>query len=204
MLMSFPVTTISGSNLEIVVSPETGKTTVSTAELIKKDIYASNGVLHTVSSLLFSPDALKPTPEKYLLTLNCTTFVSMIHSVNLTTLINSTNEEYTILAPKDEVLKLFTGDDDGLPDVGTDELKRLLSYHFLPGKWKPGQLKDGMLLETTLEETGLEGARQVVDIAVSPRDEKQKKERSIRFGGASILGDSSESDCCEHECCALT
>ena len=195
VLMSFTVTTISGSTLEIVVSPELGKTLVSSAELVEQDIYASNGVLHTISSLLIPPGSLKLTPEKYLLTLNCTSFVSMIHSVNLTSLINSTTEEYTILAPKDEVLKLYSGDGDSLPEKGTDELKRLLSYHFLLGKWKPSKLKDGMLVGTALEEEGLGGARQVVDIAVSEGNE-EKKERSIRFGGVSILGDSSESIRC--------
>ena len=164
---------------------------VSSAELVQQDIYASNGVLHTISSLLIPLDALKITPEKYLLTFNCKSFVSMIHSVDLTSLINSTTDEYTILAPKDEVMKLFMGDGDSLPEKGTPELKRLLSYHFLPGKWKPEKLKDGMLIETVLEENGLNGARQVVDIAVSKEGGKQK-ERSIRFAGASILGDSSE------------
>src|ERR1700733_5861651 len=86
------VTTIDGTSLEIVVSPE--KTMVSNADLIKPDIYASNGVLHLVSSLLVPPGALQLTAEKYLLALNCTSFVSMLHSVNLTTFINDTDIEY--------------------------------------------------------------------------------------------------------------
>jgi solute carrier family 25 carnitine/acylcarnitine transporter 20/29 len=174
--------------LEIVDDPESGKTFVSSAELVEKDIYASNGVLHTISTLLVPPGALKLTPEKYLLTLKCTTFVSMIHSVDLTHLINSTTEEYTILAPTDEVMKLFSGDGGGLPEKGSEELKRMLSYHFLPGKWAPEKLKDGMLVQTALEEEGLGGARQVLDVAVSGGD----KEQSIRFGGASVLGEKGE------------
>ena len=181
------MTTISGSTLEIVVSPESGKTLVSSAELVEPDIYASNGVLHTVSSLLFSPEAFNITPEKYLLTLNCASFVSKLHSVDLTSLINDTGVQYTILAPSDDVFKLSGGDD--LPEEGSEELKRMLSYHFLPGKWSLKKLKDGLLVETALVEDGLNGGRQVLDVTVSNTEDGSKKGGSVRFGGASILGD---------------
>jgi solute carrier family 25 carnitine/acylcarnitine transporter 20/29 len=180
------VTTIDGTNLEIVVAPE--KTMVSTADLIKPDIYASNGVLHFVSSLLVPEGALQLTAEKYLLALNCTSFVSLLHSVNLTYLINDTDTKYTILAPRDDVLSVF-GDSD-LPERGSEELKKLLSYHFLPGRWTPKKLKDGMLVETELMEAGLDGGRQVLDVEVN-EDGKKKKDSQIavRFGGAGIVGD---------------
>ena len=181
------VTTVSGTTLEIVRSPETHKTIVSSAELIEPDIYASNGVLHTVSSLLIPPGALAITPEKYLLTLNCASFVSLLHSVNLTKLINDSETPITILAPRDDVIELFGGDGDGLPEPGTEELKRYLSYHFLPGIWPDKKLKDGMLVETALQEDGLDGGRQVLGVSVSGEDGKHKDERSISFGGASVL-----------------
>lgn len=186
------VTTVSGSTLEIVFSPEDHKTLVSSAELVEPDIYASNGVLHTVSSLLIPPGSLKVTAEKYLLTLNCSTFVSLLHSVDLTPLINDTDPKYTILAPQDDVLELFGRDKDGFPEKGTDELKRMLSYHFLPGKWTPHKLRDGMLVETALEEVGLGGGHQVLSVEVSGT-EKHAKERGIRFGGASVIGEYSKS-----------
>ncbi|KAJ7076558.1 hypothetical protein B0H15DRAFT_790457 [Mycena belliarum] len=171
--------TVDGSILDIVVTPE--KTTVSTAELLEPDIYASNGVLHLVSSLLVN---LEITPEKYLLALNCSSFVSLLHSVNLTGLVNDTQARYTILAPRDDVLSLF-GDGD-LPERGTEDLKKLLQYHFLPGNWTSDSLSDGMLLETALVEQGLDGGRQVLSIGVSS---EEKKDKSIRFGGVGVIGD---------------
>ncbi|KIJ06166.1 hypothetical protein PAXINDRAFT_182751, partial [Paxillus involutus ATCC 200175] len=123
-------TTRYGSSLDITVSSE--GTTISGAKLVQPDVYASNGVLHLVSSLLIPPGALRLTPEKYLLALNCTSFVSLIHSVNLAHLINNTDTQYTILAPKDDVLSLFV---HGLPESGSEDLKRMLEYHFLPGLW---------------------------------------------------------------------
>ncbi|KAF9462090.1 hypothetical protein BDZ94DRAFT_1290407 [Collybia nuda] len=178
------LTTIDGTTLEIVVSPE--KTMISTANLVQPDIYASNGVLHLVDSLLVPPGALQLTPEKYLLALNCTAFVSLLHSVNLTSYINDTEAKYTILAPKDEVLSIFG--EGQLPERGSDELKRLLQYHFIPGRWISDKLKDGMLLETALEEEGLDGGRQVLSVEVS-KDEKKPAEKAFRFGGAGIIGE---------------
>lgn len=151
---------------------------------MEPDVYASNGVLHTVSELLVPPGALQLTPEKYLLVLNCTSFVSLLHSVNLTSLINNPDTHWTILAPKDDVIDIL-GDDD-LPAPGSDELKKMLQYHFIPGKKAPEKLKDGLLIETALKEPGLAGARQVLSVDVSETGDEKK---SISFGGASIIGD---------------
>ena len=189
ILIYLSVSTISGNTLEISVEPESQKIFISSAELVEPDIYASNGVLHTVSSLLIPPDSFSITPEKYLLTLNCASFVSKLHSVDLEGLINNTDSEYTILAPTDDVLDFFTSSDDKLPEEGSDELKRTLAYHFLPGKWTSKKLKDRMLVPTALEEAGLNGGQQVLDIEVGDADDKHKKDKTIRFGGASVLGE---------------
>ncbi|KDQ63426.1 hypothetical protein JAAARDRAFT_120944 [Jaapia argillacea MUCL 33604] len=184
------LTTIDGSKIEVISSPE--KTMISDATLIEPDIYASNGVLHTVSDLLIPEGALQLTPEKYLLALNCTSFVSLIHSVNLTSLINDASTQYTILAPKDDIIGMF-GDDE-LPEKGSEELKKLLQYHFIPGKWTPKKLKDRMLLETALTEAGLDGGRQVLSVEVSGSKKNDAEDRSVRFGGAGVIGDVVEVD----------
>ena len=184
MLTTHTVTTIKGNHLEIFTAPE--KVVVNDAELLQPDIYASNGVLHTVSSLLVPASSLKLTPEKFLLTLNCTRFVSLLHSVNLTSLINDPDAKYTVLAPADDVMTLF-GDSD-LPEKGTDELRRALQYHFIPGRWTPSKMKHKMLLETELKEPGLEGGRQVIDIEVT-HDHELSKDAKIRFGGVGTVQD---------------
>jgi len=160
-------------------------TRIKDAKLVQPDIYASNGVLHLVSSLLSPPDALKLTPEKYLLALNCTKFVSLLHSVDLVGLINDTDTKYTILAPRDDIMSIFEGPD--FPKPGSEELKKLLQYHFIPGKWSPSKLKNGSLLETALEEVGLNGGRQVLSVELHSED--KKKFSSIRFGDAGTIGE---------------
>jgi len=181
------LTTIDGPDLKITQTEEDGKTRtkVSSANLVEPDIYASNGVIHTVDSLLIPDGTLKLTPEKYLLVLNCTSFVSLLHSVNLTSFINDTETEWTILAPRDDVLEVFGS--DNIPERGSEELKKLLEYHFIPGKRLPKKLKDGMLLETSLVEEGLGGGKQVLSVDVQQQGGKEGK--SVRFGGAGIIGD---------------
>ncbi|KAI0348529.1 hypothetical protein BDW22DRAFT_1480314 [Trametopsis cervina] len=184
------LTTVEGQELQITKTEEGKKTNVSSAQLIEPDIYASNGVIHTVSSLLIPPGALQLTPEKYLLVLNCTSFVDLLHSVDLTSLINDTETHWTILAPQDDVIALFGNGD--LPPRGSEELKKMLQYHFIPGKQSPKKLRDSMLLETALKEEGLDGGRQVLSVDVHEEDSKDKKkgkDKSIRFGGASTIGE---------------
>lgn len=178
------VKTITGNHLKIATSPE--KIVVNDAELIQPDIYASNGVLHTVSSLLLPPSALKLTPEKYLLALKCTHFVSLLHSVNLNTLINDPDAKYTILAPADDVISLF-GDSD-LPEKGTEALKRALQYHFIPDRWTPNKMKHNMLLETALKEPGLDNKPQVIEIELT-HGAAQSEETKVRFGGVGTVQD---------------
>ncbi len=182
------MTTINGRQLNVVTASD--KVLISDAELVQPDIYASNGVMHTVSSLLIPEGAIRLTPEKYLLTLNCTNFISMIHSVNLTDFVKDADSEYTILAPQDDVLSAYG--DDNLPEKGSEDLKRLLKYHFLPGRWTPKSLKDGLLIETKLDEPGLAGKAQVLEASINHDDKRDVQSApSISFGGASTIGDPS-------------
>ena len=184
------MTTVEGNTLQISVSSE--KTTVSGAKLIEPDIYASNGVLHLVDALLLPPGALRLTPEKYLLALNCTTFVSLIHSVGLTALVNNTDANYTILAPTDDVLSAFQR--GVLPEKGSEELRKLLQYHFIPGRWTLKKLENEMLLDTELKEEGLGGGNQVLSVQVDSGPRKKDADKSIQFGGAGTIGTPSEWD----------
>lgn len=179
---SLLVETVDGT--ELTVNIVNNNSTISQANLLRPDIYASNGVIHLVSSLLIPPGTFKLTPEKYLLALKCTKFVSLLHSVNLTDIITDVDAKNTILALPDDVFSIF--EDDEFPKPGTPELRKLLQYHFIPGKWSPAKLETGMLLETALEEEGLDGGRQVINVEVVTDD---KKERSVRFGGANVVGE---------------
>ena len=197
------------------------------------------GVLHTVPSLLLPSGSLSLTAEKYLIALNCTEFVSMLRSVNLShyvhvpsnqqdpeiepnplphlstqlPLVSSTrlraDEEkgYTILALKDSILSspLLTQSlysYSSFPSPGSNELKQLLSYHILPGKWTPQELTDGMLVGTELRTKELKDDRQRLLVSVQDEEggegegwEKMKgkkgeeKESVIGWGNANTIAE---------------
>ena len=74
-------------------------------------------------------------------------------------------------------------------EEGSEELRQVLSYHFLPGKWPKEKFKDGMLVKTALKEPGLGGDHQVLSVDVSVDDGKPEKGVSISFGGVSVMGE---------------
>ncbi|ORY29154.1 FAS1 domain-containing protein [Naematelia encephala] len=178
------------------------------------DIFASNGVVHIVPTLLV-PDnfTLLNSNEKVLLSLNATRFVSLLRSANLShTYVgerdNDNKEEpWTILAPTDEALDAMDrwgGHGPPLP-VWTDEVQErlvepfkdpsplaaLLQYHILPGRLLPGDVRDGMLLGTELRTAALGGARQRLRVDVSEQFDGTKEDvgiGEIRFDSATVLG----------------
>ncbi|KAH7107188.1 FAS1 domain-containing protein [Auriculariales sp. MPI-PUGE-AT-0066] len=172
---------------DIDVQIEDDKIMVSGAQVVERDIYAANGVLHLVDSLMIPPGALQLTPEKFLLALDCTKFVSLLHSVNLTNMINRNDTKMTILAPRDDVINAFNDPND-LPEAGSPALLELLQYHFIPGRWTPEQLVNGTLIETALYPSGLAGAAQVMPVEVDKKPSKNSG-FGISFGGAGLVAE---------------
>ncbi|CAH7687824.1 hypothetical protein PPACK8108_LOCUS22669 [Phakopsora pachyrhizi] len=185
-----------------------GKLLVNGSEILQSDILASNGVLHIVPKLLLPPDGnpISMNAEKYLVALNCSKFVSLFRSANLSTtyLTNSSSQSpsLTILAPNDEAVghfektfNLFSSNDSA------ESLKRLLSYHVIRGKYLIDSLDDGMLLSTELllGDGSNSELRQRMPVSVSSSDSTSSpsfqwsssgKNQSliVGFGGANFLG----------------
>jgi len=163
------------------------------------------GVLHIVPNLLI-PDGDNPlqlTPEKYLLALNCTKFVSFFRQANLssTYLTNQfSDKSYTILAVRDDVLRSSSSSNrpiassvDRLHTNDTQDLKKSLSYHVIEGKYLVDDLHDGMLLRTELQFQGSSTSKQRIPVSVSSSDAKgllksSKSPPIIGFGGANVVG----------------
>lgn len=198
----FPsVKTIQGHTIYVNTTSD-GTATVSNHPIIKKDIYASNGVLHITDSLLLDPSIFKLNAEKYLLALNATSFVSLLRAANMSHYVDDDHDgqPWTILAPQDGVFTIGSDhqvilsalEEDG-PPVDMTELKRMLEYHFIPGKIKPDDLDDGSLLGTELREDGLKGGRQVLEVDVHGSGPGGRVARQgngeIGFGGAMVIGD---------------
>ena len=155
------VTTIEGRRLKVSFAVN-GTVQIDRSTIIQEDIYAANGVLHIVSSLLIQPDTFQINAEKYLLTLNATSFVSLLRSVNLSHYVDDEHDgqNWTILAPSDDAMTLTSfSSQETLSDV--------LKYHFIPGKILPQELIDRSLVGTELREKGMSGDRQRIPVSVN-------------------------------------
>ncbi|WWD21028.1 hypothetical protein CI109_105509 [Kwoniella shandongensis] len=194
----------SGDELEVRV-PDQGKLTVNGTEAETIDIYASNGVIHIIPSLLLPENfTLLNSAEKMLLSLNATRFVSLLRTANLSnTYIGEDNrqkEAYTILAPTDDVLEKmdrWAGGYGGvLPELwaaaaaevnplaistidpykDASPIAALLQYHILPGRLLPEDIKDGLLLGTELRTSSLSGGRQRLKVEVTERPGRDRSD----------------------------
>lgn len=157
--------------------------------------------MHIVDKLLLPHGSLALTPEKYLLALNATRFVSLFRAAGLANLLQSSehnpenNGSYTILATKDEVLERWeTTPWQSLPPTGSRELKETLKYHVIEGKWTKKQLRDGQLLRTSLQSEDLAGEKQRIPVSVSRADNnlrsiKDDTAAEIGFGSANVIAE---------------
>lgn len=163
-----------------------------TTPIDKADIFASNGVVHIVDRLLIPKEfTLLNSPEKLLLSLNATRFVSLLRMANLseTYTAKHPDQPYTFLAPTDDVLDRMDrwGKGWSLPkrEASTNDIEKtvtasavdeqlidVLRYHILPGKLLLQDLKDGLLLETELQTERLGGKRQRIKVDIGARKEK--------------------------------
>ncbi|KAA1102267.1 hypothetical protein PGTUg99_017191 [Puccinia graminis f. sp. tritici] len=199
---SFVLFSVDGKPLSIGIDPKSNLPSINGSEIIENDILASNGVLHIVPNLLISSgdNPLQLTPEKYLLALNCTKFVSLFRQANLSSTYldnRSSDKSYTILAVRDDVLRSTSSSSslgrssiDRLKTNDTESLKKSLRYHVIEGNYLIDDLEDGMLLRTELKlQGGSSSNKQRMPVSVSTNDRKGlSKSPIIGFGGANVVG----------------
>ncbi|KAG8701744.1 hypothetical protein FRC09_005159, partial [Ceratobasidium sp. 395] len=194
-----------------------GTSTINDGEatILSKDTYASNGVVHTVDTLLVPPGSplFKATAEKWLLALNATVFVGMLREAGLSSYVDGTkgqdNKEWTILAPADDVLTEITSlwmraqylkgaelhaEAKSTLDTIHHELRTLLRYHIVPGILESKDLVDGQLIGTELRPDSLKGERMRLKVDVV--DNKGRKGQvgalgngDLAFGGANVIAE---------------
>ena len=173
-----------------------------------RDVYASNGVLHTVSSLLLNPNIFQLNAEKYLLALNATSFVSLLRAANMSHYVDDEHDgkSWTILAPRDDIFSegnrrssasaILSDFVNGL-HVERDQLETVLKYHIIPGRLLPKDLEDGSLIGTELREAGLSDGRQKIPVAINGKTKTDvtspwSGNGEISFGGATVISNAIE------------
>jgi len=164
------------------------------------DSFASNGVLHRAPSLLLPPHfKLLNSPEKVMLSLNASRFVSLLRQTGLSDNFTSTNHvngKRTFLVPTDDVLE---GTAQWLlSTMGGAKIKDTLKYHILPGLHTPVDLVNGDLLPTELRSMRLGGAQQRLRVRLSQEMRQGETESpgppsDISFGDAYVTAEPCQS-----------
>ncbi|KAF9978154.1 hypothetical protein BGZ73_003535 [Actinomortierella ambigua] len=174
------VSTIEGQDL--VVLNVDNKLMVDNAEVVQRDILASNGVIHTVSRPLL-PSSLVWTAAKYLIGSNATHFVQALRDAHLDRYIDDPNASYTIFAVRDEdEPESFWS---SLASVGSGSSRDLLQYHIVRGQLTLDDLKDGQLLKTELSTFELNEHAQRSKLTI----QQSRRQKHMFLNGVEIVGE---------------
>ena len=190
------VTAVLGGRLQVAV--DDGALTVNGAPVVSEDLLTENGVVHVLDGMHLPFGDLGMTVEKYLLALNATSFVHLMHRAGLAQYMNQDPHEprrhgapsgpFTFIVPTNAMLENWMR---AAAETGshTLSLRETLLYHILPGVLPPGSLRSGMMAGTELRTSRLGGARQQLVVSVDTEALKQGvRPAEVGFGDATVLG----------------
>lgn len=130
------VETASMATIPLAINSSTDMLMFGGANIIMKDIYTTNGVIHVIDAVVVG-DVEVPAPAMSLVDVavnngNFTTLVAALQSTGLDTTLADLDSDYTVFAPTDAAFaKLPEGTLDSLT---AEQLSNILLYHVLPGK----------------------------------------------------------------------
>ncbi|KAG0257039.1 hypothetical protein DFQ27_005327, partial [Actinomortierella ambigua] len=180
---------------DVMILNVDNKLMVDNAEVIRRDILASNGVIHTVSRPLL-PSALVWTAAKYLIGSNAAQFVTALREAGLGRYIDDPNGSYTIFAVRDEEGE---EEEEGKPKEsfwsqqektaalggGGGGSRDLLQYHIVRGSVALDDLKDGQLLKTELSTFELNEQAQRSKVTI----QRSRRQKHLFLNGVEIVGE---------------
>lgn len=170
-------TTILGGDLH-VFHAKNDSLFVNDMQIIREDLLTENGVVHILDGMHLPFGDLGMTPEKYLLALNATAFVSLIRRAGLESYITQDPHEmrhgskagpFTFLVPSNKALERWNEPFISFlkkknPPMYETRLREMLLYHILPGHQRA--FYNSSLPVTELHPPGLNGAPQRMSVRV--------------------------------------
>jgi transforming growth factor-beta-induced protein len=136
------VETVEGSKVSVSLHP----VTINNALVIKKDILASNGVIHVIDSVLLPPN-IGSIADIIKSDATFSTLASLVDKAGLTSTLEG-DGPYTLFAPTNQAFGKLPS--SLVEDVTSDDalLTDVLTYHVLPSKVLASDLKEGLRVET--------------------------------------------------------
>lgn len=129
--------TASGAMIPLMINSSTDMLTFGGANIVVKDIYTTNGVIHVIDAVVIA-DVELPAPAMSIVDIavdngNFTTLVAALQATGLDQVLANLDEDYTVFAPTDDAFAMLPeGTVEALLN-DTDALTSILLYHVLPG-----------------------------------------------------------------------
>jgi uncharacterized surface protein with fasciclin (FAS1) repeats len=129
--------TLSGANIPVLINSETDTLTFGGATIIAKDIYTSNGIIHVIDTVVIAdveiPDPLGSVVDVAVENGNFTTLVAALQATGLASVLDNSDETFTVFAPTDAAFDLLGQDTIADLLVDTDTLSDILLNHVIIG-----------------------------------------------------------------------
>ena len=130
------VDTAGMAKIALNINMETDKLLFGGANVVMKDIYTTNGIIHVIDAVIIGDVAL-PKPSMSLVDIassnsDLSTLVSALQATGLDTVLANLDNNYTVFAPTNAAFaKLPAGTIEGLT---SEQLSNILLYHVIAGE----------------------------------------------------------------------
>jgi transforming growth factor-beta-induced protein len=130
------VETASTALIPLNINTNTDMLTFGGANIIIKDIYTTNGIIHVIDAVIIG-DVEVPTPAMSIVDVaiangSFTTLVGALQATGLDTVLANLESDFTVFAPSDAAFAKLPA--DTLTNLSTEQLSNILLYHVIPGK----------------------------------------------------------------------
>lgn len=129
--------TASGASIPLSINTDTDTLVFGGANVITKDIYTTNGVIHVIDMVIVA-DVEVPAPAMSIVDVavdagSFTTLVAALQATGLDAVLADTDAEFTVFAPSDAAFALLGQDTIDALLLDTDRLSNILLNHVISG-----------------------------------------------------------------------
>ncbi|WP_448568238.1 fasciclin domain-containing protein [Thalassotalea ganghwensis] len=129
--------TASGAMIPLAINADTDMLTFGGANIVTKDIYTTNGVIHVIDTVIVA-DVEIPTTAQSIVDVavangNFTTLVAALQATGLDTVLADPDTDFTVFAPTDDAFALLGQETIDALLTDTDALRNILLYHVIVG-----------------------------------------------------------------------
>ena len=136
-LNGMQATTASGAMVDIAINTETDMLTVGGVNVVTKDIYTTNGIIHVIDAVIIGdvevPSEMSTVVDVAVENGSFTTLVAALQATGLDAVLADPDTEFTVFAPTDAAFALLGQDTIDALLADPDTLSNILLYHVISG-----------------------------------------------------------------------